>query len=231
MLRSIYLFLILLFFFSAVTIAQDGANKDKAIMLFKATDSLFIKLMNFNVTNRDSAFIINNELIAKLIDVYNTDTSNSYVGFYLMNCYKMKRDFREVIKWSKNQLIYEKNFYETADFNYFIASAYISLGEFDSSKKYINEVIKLQEKVHNSQDSLIFYEIKASILGIKKMADSIYINPDSALVKQLQLKGDSPCKYSIQILSYIQPYAKIYFDKIQYSKTNEEIAVREKNCR
>lgn len=224
-----FIFLFYIFFNPVFSFAQKDTAKARA--LFKVTEPLFEKLLNFNVTNRDSALIINKKLIAKLEEVYTTDTSNVYVGFYLMNCYKIEGNLPEVIKWAKNQLLYCKNPNETADFHTTIVLAYMSLGEFDSSKTYIVKIMALEKKNISYRDSLLYYQTKDLITEIKKRADSIYTRPSDRLIKLLPLKGISPCEYAIQILNYIQPYTKIYFDKILFKKAKNEITVKQENCK
>jgi tetratricopeptide (TPR) repeat protein len=231
MIRLLILLPVLLFIKPMGALGQTGADRAKALALFNATTPLFIKLMDFNVSNRDSALIINKELIAKLEEIYTADTSNPSVGHYLMTCYKIEGNFRAVIKWAKNQVMYSKYPINKADYAYYIIGAYISLAELDSAKIYFSQTIAMLEKINTPKESLVPYAIKDLISTFTKWANSIYSNTDTITVKQLQLKGIQPCTYAIQMLTYIQPFTEKYFDKIFNAAAKKDIIYKKKNCR
>ncbi|GAB2832528.1 hypothetical protein [Ferruginibacter profundus] len=228
------LFLILLFqtaFSTTPTVAQRNIDKPKADQMFKETLPLFDRLLNARVTNKDSAVLLEKEFIQKLEQVYLTDTTNSYVGYYLLQCYKSLGNFHEVIRWSNNQLMHNPKSSERSDFYYLIASVYISLCEFDSSKIYIDKSLELNNESKTTRDSLTFYETKAMISGLIKKAESIYNRTDIALSTQLQLKSITSCKYSLQIVEYLLPYTKLFFNRNERLETEKQISIWQKNCR
>lgn len=215
---------ILIILIAFISFKCSGQNREKAKKLFTETSPLFIKVEELKSTNQDSAHILNKKLIQNLETIFYTDTAFKHIADYLGSCYAFENNNENAIYWYSRQLPeFSHQDFPIACYSC-IAFAYFKLGELDSCKRFIL-------RANTSFDKNYLGGQRDYLVTLKKMADKIYFNSDTATIQTLKGKNISPCKYSIEILEFLLPFAeekKEYFSE-QFNK--ETIIIRQKNCR
>jgi len=215
------IFLLLIAF---VSFKCSGQDREKAKKLFVETSPLFIKVEELKSTNKDSAHLLNKKLIQNLEAIFYTDTTFKHIADYLGACYAFENNNEKTIYWYSRQLPeFSHQDFPIACYSC-IALAYFKLGELDSCKKFI-----LRANV--SFDKNYLGGQRDYLIKLKKMADNIYLNNDTATIHTLKEKNISPCKYSIETLQFLLPFAEEKKEYFSGNFSKETIADRQKNCR
>jgi tetratricopeptide (TPR) repeat protein len=211
----------LLLFTSLTCIGQD---REKAKKLFVETYPLFEKVLELKSTKQDSAHIFNQKLIQNLETIFYTDTTFQHIADYLGNCYSFENKNEKAIYWYSRQLPeFSHQDFPIACYSC-IALAYFKLGELDSCKRFIL-------RANTSFDKNYLGGQRDYLVALKKMADKVYFKTDSLTIQTLQAKSISPCKYSIEVLKFLLPFAEERKEYFPAPFSKETILTQQKNCR
>lgn len=196
----------------------------------KKIEGEFVELtkqyLKASFSQSDSVSALNDMRISKLLELYRIDSTNRIIGMYMVDCYSVKNDLRQIIRWSNHALKYATDYKPNIiSFNESIGFAYTRLGLFDSAKIHFKIYLSLLKP---SRDS---YQTGEFIKSLFNEADLIYEGKDTLAVKNLTVLRERSCKYYLQILDFIMPYAEKYMDKYFLLQRKEEKSLRVPGCR
>jgi len=196
----------------------------------KKIEGEFVELtkqyLKASFSHSDSVSALNDMRISKLLELYRIDSTNRIIGMYMVDCYSVKNDLRQIIRWSNHALKYATDYKPNIiSFNESIGFAYTRLGLFDSAKIHFKIYLSLLKP---SRDS---YQTGEFIKSLFNEADLIYEGKDTLAVKNLTVLRERSCKYYLQILDFIMPYAEKYMDKYFLLQRKEEKSLRVPGCR
>ena len=220
--NPICLLAVILFFFQNSGECQVSINKEKASTLFKESSSLYDSFRQAQISNTDSARILSKLLIARYLEIYQIDTTNTTIGDNLSELYALNGDYSKAMAWEEHQIIVKESDSAIKYHLEFIAYYFIQSGELDSSINYIKISCTLGKKLNIP---IFFLE---RIIEYAYWLNKGFDTNSNILLKS---KGINPCYYSIQILKTVFPYTKKINYNLFHPLTKSIIKRKEKNCR
>jgi len=221
-------FIIIVLLHSFQSLLSQNKNIDQTSV--KKIETEFVELakeyLNASFSHSDSASVLNDKMISKLLALYRIDSTNRIIGMYLVDCYSIKNDLRQIIRWSNHALKYATDYKPNiVTYNESIGFAYTRLGQFDSAKVHFKTSL---DQLKFSSDSYQTYQFIRSLFD---EADLIYKGKDTLAIKNLTSLGKKSCKYYLQIWEFIMPDAEKHMDKNFLSQRKREKSIRLPGCR
>lgn len=216
----------LLIFMSCQSKSQDNIDKSKAEKLYKEAKPLFKKFLEFQISGKDSAKIINKQLINIYEEIYKADTLDENVGHYLANFYTYDKQYSKAFKWYLEALKYDTFEPDIATHNQEAAFCLINLGEFDSAKIFLKKAID----IISADKTTSSFRLQGIFSSFKQIADDINYMKDQSQIKLFSSKKIIPCKYSIELLNYMLPITQQYLNTSLIPFNADTISLRKKDC-